>query len=94
MEGLSKDMMKRVVLVIVVVGVVILGVVAVLRNGAPRPVAAPPPVASPPPAAVTNAAAVSNPTPVSVVPPPLQQHPLKSSPRGGRISANFAKSGS
>lgn len=81
MEGLSKDMMKCVVLVIVVVGVVILGVVDVLRKGAPRPVAAQPPAMPPPPAAVTNAPAVSNPAPVSVV-PPLTVKPAEKLPKG------------
>ena len=64
--------MKRVVLLIVVAGVLLLCVVAVLRKGAPRPVNAQPP-AVPSPVAVTNASAVSNPCPVSVVPPPLRQ---------------------
>ena len=61
--------MKRVVLLIIVAGVLLLFVVTLLRKGAPRPIAALPPAAPPSPAAVTNAAAVSNPTPVSVVAP-------------------------
>ena len=64
--------MKRVVLLIVVAGVLLLCVVAVLRKGSPRPVTAQP-LAVPPPVAVTNAPAVSNPSRVSVVPPPLRQ---------------------
>ena len=80
-EGLSKDTMKRVVLVIVVVGVVILGVVSVLRKGAPCPVAAPSPVMPPPPVVVTNAPAVSNVAPVSVV-PPLAATPAEKLPKG------------
>lgn len=70
--GLLNAVLKRVVLLIVVAGVLLLFVVAVLRKGAPRPVTAQPP-AVPPPVAVTNAPAVSNPSPVSVVPPPLRQ---------------------
>jgi hypothetical protein len=72
--------MKRVVLLIVVAGGLLMGVVVVLRKGAPRPVAAPPP-AVPPPVAVTNAPAVSNVAPVSVV-PPLAATPAEILPKG------------
>ncbi len=71
--------MKRVVLLIVVAGVLLLCVVAVLRKGSPRPVTAQP-LAVPPPVAVTNAPAVSNPSRVSVVPPPVP--PAESLPKG------------
>jgi hypothetical protein len=46
--------MKRIVFLIVVAGIAILGLVAVLRKGAPRPVAALPSAAPPSPVAVTN----------------------------------------
>ena len=79
--------MKRVVWLIVVVGVVILGVVSVLRKGAPRPVIASPPVAPPSPSAVANAPAISNSAPVSVV-PPLAATPAEKLPKGWE---NFRK---
>ena len=72
--------MKRVVLLIVVAGVLLLCVVAVLRKGAPRPITAQPP-AVPPLVAVTNAPAVFNPSPVSVV-PPLAATPAETLPKG------------
>ncbi len=73
--------MKRVVLLIVVAGVLLLCVVAVLRKGAPRPVTAQPPVMPAPPAAVTNAPAVSNAPPISYV-PPLAATPVEKLPKG------------
>jgi hypothetical protein len=79
--------MKRIVLLIVVAGIAILGLVAVLRKGAPRPVAAPLPAVPPSPAAVTSAPAISNPAPVSVV-PPLAATPAEKLPKGWE---NFRK---
>jgi hypothetical protein len=75
-----KDVMKRMVLLIVATGIVLLGVVAVLRKSSPRPVAAPQYVASPPSSTVTNAATVSNPAPVAVVAPPAA--PAEKLPKG------------